>query len=84
MGTVSISQFAIQRAAFGGHTEVLVYDPAVDQVGVLLGGLTDSCVAVPVTGDDVAGVLADAIRARSVHTIHLLGHGTPEIGRAHV
>jgi hypothetical protein len=77
MGTVSMSQFAMERAAFEGHTEVLLYDPAVDQVGVLLGGLDRTCVAVPVTGSDVASVLADAIRAASVHTIHLLGHGVP-------
>ena len=76
MGTVLVSQFAIKKAVFEGFSEVLFYDPAVEQVDVLLEGLAYTCAAVPVDGGDICDAMRHAVDCDSIRTIHLLGHGT--------
>ena len=77
MGSVLVSQFALKKAAFEGFSEVLLYDPAVDQVEILLEGLDHTCVAIPVNGGEVCDFVSRAVTCDSISVIHLLGHGTP-------
>jgi len=77
MGVLGLSRAVVAKRGFGDSGTVLVYDPTVERVGVLLGGLDVGCVPVPVSGADVCQVLSELLHVGSVHTIHLLGHGAP-------
>ena len=77
MGVSAISQAVVKKSEFAPGGAVLLYDPAVERVGVLLKGLDDQCVAVPVGANDIYQVLTGLLQSASVHTIHLLGHGAP-------
>ena len=77
MGVSAISQAVVKKSEFAPGGAVLLYDPAVERVGVLIKGLDDQCVAVPVGANDIYQVLTGLLQSASVHTIHLLGHGAP-------
>ena len=77
MGVLGLGRAVVAKEGFGDSGAVLVYDPTVERVGVLLGGLDAGCTPVPVSGADVCQVLSELLRVGSVHTIHLLGHGAP-------
>ena len=77
MGVSAISQAVIEKSGFASEGAVLLYDPAIEHVGVLLAGLDDQCVAVPAGANDIYQVLTGLLQSASVHTIHLLGHGAP-------
>ena len=47
MSVSAISQALVSKPDFAPDGAVLLYDPAVEHVGVLLEGLEDQCVAVP-------------------------------------
>ena len=77
MSVSAISQALVSKPDFAPDGAVLLYDPAVEHVGVLLEGLEDQCAAVPAGANDIHQVLTGLLQAGSVHTIHLLGHGAP-------
>ena len=77
MGISTLSQAVVTKPGFAPRGVVLVYDPAVEHVGTLLGGLDEGCVAVPAGARDIYQTLARLLQSATVHTIHLLGHGAP-------
>ena len=75
MGVSAINQALISKPEFAPGGAVLVYDPAVEYVGTLLGGLDKDCTAVPAGANDICRLLTGLLQSASVRTIHLLGHG---------
>jgi hypothetical protein len=58
--------------------QILVYDPSVDQVEVLLDGLSPEVRAIPVmAGQDPALVIDEALANPALRCLHVLGHGAP-------
>ena len=75
MSVSAISQAVVSKSEFAPGGVVLVYDPAVEHVGTLLGGLDKDCAAVPAGANDICQLLTGLLQSATVHTIHLLGHG---------
>ena len=53
MSVSAISQAVVSRSEFAPGGAVLVYDPAVEHVGTLLGGLDKDCAALPAGANDI-------------------------------
>ena len=54
MGVSAISQAVVKKSRVcSGRGGSFIYDPAVERVGVLIKGLDDQCVAVPVGANDI-------------------------------
>ena len=65
------------------NSEVLLYDPSVQSVGILIDGMHDSVVAKPlVVGELVMSAIGQAISDPDIRCLHILGHGAP--GEVHL
>ena len=67
MSVSAISQAVVSKSEFAPGGVVLVYDPAVEHVGTLLGGLDKDCAAVPAGANDICQLLTGLLRGVGPH-----------------